>query len=81
MRFTNLLLTKGSIGDWEDSDAFLAGPEKTRLINADGLIPDSDMSDLDPAMRGMFSANSNCTRHYTISLAGGLVFNYAVDAS
>jgi len=47
----------------------------------DGLSPTSDLSDLDPALRGMFSVGSSCTRHYTLSLKGGLKFNYAVDAS
>lgn len=48
---------------------------------ADGLTPMSDLGDLDPALRSMFSSNSQCTRHYTMYLGGGLLFNYAVDAS
>jgi len=47
----------------------------------DGLGPTSELSDLNPALRGMFSVGTSCTRHYTISLQGGLKFNYAVDAS
>jgi len=48
---------------------------------ADGLGELSTMSDLNPANRGMFSVGTSCTRHYTLSLKGGLVFNYAVDLS
>ncbi len=48
---------------------------------ADGLTADSDISDLNPDDRGMLTAGSQCIRGYTISLASGLKFNYAVDAS
>jgi len=61
-------------------------PTTTSILNnyktfADGLYPMSELSELDPALRGMFSSNSNCIRHYAIYLGGGLQFNYAVDAS
>ncbi len=46
-----------------------------------GFGADTDMEDLDPGLRGMFWTNELWTRHYTISLEGGLHFNYAVDAS
>lgn len=46
-----------------------------------GLQPDEDLFGLDEYDRGMLYAGSECTRHYTISLASGLKFNYAVDAS
>jgi len=48
---------------------------------ADGLSADSDLTELNPDDRGMLTAGSQCIRGYTISLASGLKFNYAVDAS
>ncbi len=48
---------------------------------ADGLGAMSTLSELDPENRAMFSAGTSITRHYTISLKSGLLFNYAVDAS
>ncbi len=48
---------------------------------ADGLGALSGLDELDPNFRGMFTAGTSVVRHYTISLMGGLNFNYAVDAS
>ncbi len=120
-----VLISNGTMGDWNDVGLTIAGPDETRLLNpdgatrwwnpkeftnlglfgytpgklggyisadttsilnnyktfADGLDPMSGLSELDPALRGMFSTNSNCIRHYAIYLGGGLQFNYAVDAS
>ncbi len=48
---------------------------------ADDLdIYDSPFS-IDPESRGYFSAGQKNVRHYTIEMVGGLIFNYAVDAS
>ncbi len=41
--------------------------------------PDSPMSDVTQANRGMFSAGQKNIRHYSIHLGAGLVFNYAID--
>lgn len=48
---------------------------------SDGLGKDDDLSALAAATRGVFSSNTKQFRHFTISLMGGLKFNYAVDAS
>jgi hypothetical protein len=40
-----------------------------------------ELSDVTLANRGKFSAGSKNTRHYTIKLGAGLIFNYAVDAN
>jgi len=45
------------------------------------LDPWEDFADIDITNRGMFSANTKLIRHFTMSLMGGLKFNYAVDAS
>ncbi len=120
-----ILISEGSQAGWADSTIKLAGPNETRLVNADGytrwwnpkeflnggiygylpgflgtqilpgsaailngfkyyadcLGPDDDFSSLDPGTRGMFTAGAKNVRHFTISLKGGLKFNYAVDAS
>ena len=47
---------------------------------ADGLGPYSEITDIDPAKRGAFSAGAANIRHYVIELDAGLVFNYAIDA-
>jgi len=49
--------------------------------HADGLSQFDEINMLDPYSRGTFTAGSGHTRHYTIDMAGGFVFNYAVDAS
>jgi len=62
-------------------------PENAAILNgyklyADGFAMADSMSDLDPASRAFFEAASGTNaRTYQISLAGGLHFNYAVDAS
>jgi len=43
--------------------------------------PDAPMSYVDPQGRGVFSAGQKNVRTYVISIEGGLVFNYAVDAN
>ncbi len=44
--------------------------------------PDAPLSEVDPAGRGVFGAGQKNVRHYSIDMgSGGLVFNYAVDAS
>jgi len=48
--------------------------------HADSLDADDSVSDLDTSTRGSFSAGATNTRHYTIEIDSGLVFNYAVDA-
>ena len=48
--------------------------------HADGLSVYDDLTALDPQMRGAFSAGAGHTRHYTIELDAGMVFNYAIDA-
>lgn len=48
---------------------------------ADGLEKDADISTIDPAGRGMFGAGQKRVRQYSIKLAEGLIFNYAIDAN
>ncbi len=51
---------------------------------ADDLDPDEDITNLEFATRGIFSAGATNTRHYKIYFPNGpsqMVFNYAVDAS
>ena len=48
---------------------------------ADGLGADDPLSIIDLEKRGMFSAGQKRVRHYSIDLSGGLIFNYAIDAS
>ncbi len=48
---------------------------------ADDFGMDAPMSDLDPATRAFFEAGNSNSRHYEISLASGMKFNYAVDCS
>ncbi len=43
--------------------------------------PNDPMSDVTLENRGLFSAGQKDVRHYTIKMASGLVFNYAVDAN
>ncbi len=44
--------------------------------------PDSPMTDVNPIMRGLFSAGKKNTRHYKIQMGDdGISFNYAIDAS
>jgi len=43
--------------------------------------PNDPMSEVTQESRGYFSAGQKNVRHYTIKIASGLVFNYAVDAS
>jgi hypothetical protein len=44
--------------------------------------PDSPLSDITLANRGLFSPGQKNVRHYTIEMGGpGLVFNYAIDAN
>ncbi|MFH1675479.1 MAG: hypothetical protein ABIC40_00540, partial [bacterium] len=47
---------------------------------ADGLSKDDSVVNIPLEKRGMFSAGASNTRHYTIDMSGGFVFNYAVDA-
>jgi len=49
-------------------------------IFGDGLAGNDDVLDLGPETRVPFSPGATNTRHYTIDFAGGLIFNYAVDA-
>ena len=49
---------------------------------ADGLGPDDTLDTVVLANRGLFTAGQKNVRHYSIEMgAGGLVFNYAVDAN
>jgi len=48
--------------------------------HADGLSVWDDLEDLDISQRGAFIAGSGNSRHYTINMDGGFIFNYAVDA-
>lgn len=48
---------------------------------AHGLNATDSPANLDLSMRGAFLAGSSNTRHYEIELDGGLIFNYAIDAS
>ena len=50
-------------------------------VFGDDLEVDNEVSDLDPTNRVVFSAGYINARHYTIDFSGGVVFNYAVDAS
>jgi hypothetical protein len=49
----------------------------------DDLVnPDDPLDKVTPEKRGMFGAGQKNIRHYTIEIgAGGLIFNYAVDAN
>ena len=67
----------GTSDEFADYTATLNGYK----YHADGLTVNDDLTVLDPAMRGAFSAGSGHTRHYTIDMDGGFVFNYAVDAT
>jgi len=44
------------------------------------LFVNDDLADLEVLWRGMFPAGSRHSRHYKIDMAGGFVFNYAIDA-
>ncbi len=74
---------------WGYIDGMLGVPDEvahyTATLNgykyhADGLGTYEDISALDTSTRGAFSAGAANSRHYTIELDGGLVFNYAIDA-
>jgi len=61
-------------------------PAKAATLNgyklyADGFAMEANLSELDPASRAFFQAGSVNSRHFEISLASGLKFNYAVDCS
>ncbi|MFH1676615.1 MAG: PKD domain-containing protein, partial [bacterium] len=61
-------------------------PTKAAKLNgyklfADGLAADAGLDTLDVPDRAMFTAGATLSRDYVISLAGGVKFNYAVDAS
>jgi len=61
-------------------------PGDAAIINgfkyfADGLGPNDDFASLNASLRGMFSTGNKLVRHFAISLKGGNIFNYAVDAS
>jgi PKD repeat protein len=61
-------------------------PSKTAILNgyklfADGFDTNARMVDLDPVWRAFYRAGHTNSRHYEISLASGLKFNYAVDCS
>ncbi len=72
-------------------DGMLGTPDETAGFNStlnaykyycDDLDdPDDPISEVTLENRGLFSAGQKNTRHYKISMGGGLVFNYAVDAS
>ena len=47
---------------------------------AEGLEKNDDVGELGATSRAFFLDGTSNTRHYTIDLAGGLIFNYAVDA-
>jgi hypothetical protein len=47
---------------------------------ADGLGKDDPLTSLDLSKRGSFSPECSNTRHFTIELDSGQVFNYAIDA-
>jgi len=74
---------------WGYIDGVLGTPDSkahfTSTLNgykyfADGLGANDDLTALDRSLRGAFVAGSANTRHYTIELDDGLVFNYAIDA-
>jgi len=74
---------------WGYIDGVLGTPDETAQFSAtlngykyhaDDLGINDDLSSMDPSRRGAFIAGSGNTRHYTIELDAGLVFNYAVDA-
>lgn len=72
-------------------DGLLGAPDSLAGYNAqlngykyfaDGLEPDDDVTSIDPALRGLFSAGAKNVRHYTIDMGtAGLIFNYAIDAN
>ncbi len=70
---------QGALGTYID-------PATTSILNgyklfADGFGVNDSLDTLDPASRAFFQAGNLNARHYDISLASGLVFNYAVDCS
>ncbi len=72
------------------NDGLLGTPDSVGNFNStlngykyycDDLGPSDPLSDITLEKRGLFSAGQKNVRHYTIEMNGGLVFNYAVDAS
>jgi hypothetical protein len=63
-----------------DSQAHFTSTLNGYKYHADGLGAHDDLGTLNTSLRGAFVAGSTNTRHYTIELGGGLVFNYAIDA-
>lgn len=47
---------------------------------ADGLEKNDPPTAIDPGLRGISLAGQQNTRHYTIDMSGGWIFNYAIDA-
>jgi hypothetical protein len=63
-----------------DSSAHFTATVNGYKYFADGLGPLDEITVIDPSKRGAFSAGAANTRHYTIEVDSGLVFNYAIDA-
>jgi hypothetical protein len=72
------------------NDGLLGTPDESANFNctingykyfSDDLAANDPVANAIPANRGMFSAGMKNVRHYTLDMADGLVFNYAVDAS
>ncbi len=73
------------------NDGLLGTPDSVGNFNCtlngykyfcDDLDDTSDpLDEITLANRGLFSAGQKNVRHYTIRMQGGLVFNYAIDAS
>jgi len=71
-------------------DGLLGNPDSQAHYNAtvngyklfcDDLDFDDPISSLDPSNRNVFVHGNTNVRHYRIDFAGGVVFNYAVDAN
>ena len=71
-------------------DGLLGNPDSQAHYNAtvngyklfcDDLDFDDPISSLDPSNRNVFVHGNTNVRHYRIDFAGGVIFNYAVDAN
>ncbi len=72
--------TDGLLGTPDSTGNYGATLNGYKYFCDDLADPDAPLTNVTLASRGLFSAGSTNTRHYTIKLGQGLVFNYAVDA-
>ncbi len=71
----------GLLGTPDSSADFNSTVNAYKLFCDDLDDPDDSVGALDPSNRCVFGAGQKNTRRYLIQMSGGLVFNYAVDAS